>query len=99
MGAEGCSGETGLEGCSGLLGELTGADGCSGEMGLEGCCGWAGLEGCIGTTGTAGLEGSSPGRVAVTVTGEEYIDLVPTRVVAVESETTGTPGEEPGTDG
>ena len=33
MGAEGCSGETGLEGCSGLLGELIGADGCSGEAG------------------------------------------------------------------
>ena len=33
MGAEGCSGETGLEGGCGLLGELIGADGCSGEAG------------------------------------------------------------------
>jgi hypothetical protein len=31
--AEGCSGEMGLVGCSGLMGELTEADGCSGEEG------------------------------------------------------------------
>lgn len=79
----GCSGETGLEGCSG-------------ETGLEGCSGATGLEGCSGETG---LEITSPGRVAVTVTGEETSDVVPTRTVEVVSGATGETGDEPGTDG
>jgi hypothetical protein len=54
------------------------------------------LEGC---SGTAGLDGTSPGRVAVTVIGSEEIELTPTRVVEVSSETAGTAGEEPGTGG
>ena len=54
------------------------------------------MEGC---SGTAGFEGTSPGRVAVTVKGSEEIELISTRVVEVESEAAGTAGEEPGTDG
>jgi hypothetical protein len=75
---------------------VTGADGCPGELGPDGCAGWTGLEGC---SGTAGFEGTSPGWVAVTVKGSEEIELISTRVVEVESETAGTAGEEPGTDG
>jgi hypothetical protein len=53
MGAEGCSGEMGPEGCSELIGELIGADGCWGEAGAvakvegpdTGALGWPGLMG------------------------------------------------------